>query len=420
MSDLRQKAKVFAHKNLLEMFDLRRTSYEELKGPALKHRVEAIVRECLSKFEGGAFSRNEELELVQEIVAEAVGLGPLEAFLSDPTITEVMVNGPDSIFVEQGGKIRETDARFVHAASLRAIIDRIVSPLGRRIDEASPMVDARLKDGSRVNVIIPPLALNGPTITIRKFSKVPLSIEKLIQFKSLTAQSVYFLREAVRQRKNVLIAGGTGSGKTTLLNAISAFIPSSDRIITIEDAAELKLPQKHVISLEARPSNIEGKGEIGIRDLVRNALRMRPDRIVVGECRGGEALDMLQAMNTGHDGSLTTLHANSPRDALLRVETMVMMAGFDLPLKAIREQMASAIDLILFQARSHDGQRSVTHITEVCGTENGTIVTQDLFAKESPDHPIRSTGRVPKFLDKLPAEARTKFLQIAAMEKEAA
>jgi pilus assembly protein CpaF len=336
----------------------------------------------------------------------------LENLLRDSTITEIMVNGPNLIFVERNGQIEKTSLKFVNVASLRTVIDRIVAPLGRRVDEASPMVDARLMDGSRVNVIIPPLALNGPTITIRMFSKVPLSVIKLIELGSVTTKVMHFMREAVRVRKNVLIAGGTGSGKTTLLNALSAFIPSHERIVTIEDAAELKLPQTHVVSLESRPSNIEGKGEVKIRDLVKNALRMRPDRIVVGECRGGEALDMLQAMNTGHDGSLTTVHANSPRDSLLRLETMVMMSGFELPLRAIREQVASALDLIIYQARQSNGKRCVTYVTEVCGTEDGTVLIQDLFARAHANAPLISTGRVPKFLDRLPESERQKFVEI--------
>ncbi len=409
--NVRNRSKEFLLNNLLEIIDLRKTDYAQLRGPELRAKVEALVKQCLDKIDAqGRLSVDD--ELVSDIVDEAVGLGPLEKLLRDPTVTEIMVNGKDRIFIEQKGKIQQTLATFSSDASLRTIIDRIVTPLGRRIDESSPMVDARLADGSRVNAIIPPLALNGPTITIRKFSKTPISVERLIEFGSLTKQAAFFLNDAVRIRKNVLIAGGTGSGKTTLLNALSGFIPSHERILTVEDAAELKLPQPHVVSLEARPANVEGRGEVSIRDLVRNALRMRPDRIVVGECRGGEALDMLQAMNTGHDGSLTTAHANSPRDALLRLETMVMMAGFDLPLRAIREQIASAIDLIVFQARCSDGTRKVTHVTEICGTEDGTIQSQDLFLRRPGVEGLHATGRLPRFADQLSSQERQRFVDI--------
>ncbi len=409
--EIRRKAKAFLHKNLLEIIDLRRTDYAELRSPALRTKVEQLVRDCLKRM-GSQAALSEDPSLVREIVDEVIGLGPLEGFLRDASITEVMVNGASRIYLEREGRIELTEVTFVSDASLRTVIDRIVSPLGRRIDESSPMVDARLADGSRVNIIIPPLALKGPTITIRKFSRVPLSVERLIEFGALTRQVAAFMKLAVRARKNVLIAGGTGSGKTTLLNALAGFIPIDERIVTIEDAAELKLPQEHVVSLEARPANVEGRGEVAIRDLVKNALRMRPDRIVVGECRGGEALDMLQAMNTGHDGSLTTAHANSPRDALLRLETMVLMAGFDLPLKAIREQIASALDLILFQARFSDGSRRVTHVTEVCGTEEGTILTQDLFRRATKSDPLVRTPQMPKFMDHLEPAERQACLQV--------
>ncbi len=407
--DRRQAVKTLLHRQLGELIDLRRTSLDQLEGPRLRSHIESLVHQFLARATPPAADLDDP-EFVTEVIDEALGLGPLEKFLRDPSVTEIMVNGPEAIYVERGGKIETTKIRFTNAASLRNAIDRIVSPLGRRVDEASPMADARLPDGSRVNVIIPPLALNGATVTIRKFSKIPLSIKALIELGSVSFHAMSFLKECVQARKNILIAGGTGSGKTTLLNALSGFIPSNERILTIEDAAELKLEQTHVVSLEARPANVEGKGEITIRDLVRNALRMRPDRIVVGECRGGEALDMLQAMNTGHDGSMTTVHANSPRDALLRLETMVLMAGFDLPLRAIREQMAGALDLILYQARFADGKRCVTHVTEVCGTEEGVIQTQDLFARDPATGKLEFQRRMPRFLDRSPPDQRRAFL----------
>ncbi len=324
-----------------------------------------------------------------------------------PSITEIMVNGPDHIYVEYKGKLHRTDMAFADNNQVIAAIERIVSPLGRRIDESSPMVDARLKDGSRVNAIIPPLSLVGPSITIRKFSKVPLKVDDLIRFGSISADIAHFLDICVKLRKNIVISGGTGSGKTTLLNILSGFLPDTERILTIEDAAELQLRQDHVVRLEARPANIEGKGEISIRDLVKNALRMRPDRIVIGECRGGEALDMLQAMNTGHDGSLTTIHANSPRDALSRLETLVLMAGFDLPLRAIREQIASAIAIIVQISREKDGSRKVTHVSEITKMEGEIITMQDIFVfkQDGWDKDGKMTGRyvptgsIPTFMD---------------------
>lgn len=408
-SEIQSQAKTYIHNHLLEMIDLRRADYAQLKGEALRSKVEATVRQSLVRFDPSQ-RLDEDPGLVSQIVDEAVGLGPLEPYLRDPSVTEIMANGPFRIYVEREGKIEQTGTSFVNEASLRTVISRIVAPIGRRIDEASPMVDARLADGSRVNAIIPPLALNGPTLTIRKFSREPLSIGKLIELGSITDPAARFLKAAVVTRRNILIAGGTGSGKTTLLNAMAGFIPPEERIITIEDAAELKLPQEHVVSLEARPPNVEGRGEVTIRDLVRNALRMRPDRIVVGECRGGEALDMLQAMNTGHDGSMTTAHANSPRDSLLRLETMVLMAGFDLPLRAIREQIASAMDLIVFVSRFSDGRRGVTHLTEVCGTEEGTILTQDLFTRAHGKERLEPAGRTPRFAERLSQEERDLFL----------
>lgn len=413
--DTREKAKSYIHENLLQTIDLRRADYAKLRGDVLREKVSATVCSCLSSFQGGT-SLDTDPGFVSEIVDELVGLGPLELFLRDPTVTEIMVNGPSQIFVEREGQIQQTSSSFVSEASLRNIIARVVSPLGRRIDESSPMVDARLSDGSRVNAIIPPLSLSGPTVTIRKFSKTPLSVSRLLELGAVSDNAAHFLDLAVTCRRNILIAGGTGSGKTTLLNALSGFIPPNERIITIEDAAELKLPQKHVVSLEARPPNVEGRGEIAIRDLVRNALRMRPDRIVVGECRGGEALDMLQAMNTGHDGSMTTAHANSPRDALLRLETMVLMAGFDLPLRAIREQISSAVHLIVFVARFGSGERGITHITEICGTEEGTIQSHDLFRRAPGEKSLESTRRIPRFADGISPERRSDFVRLLSAQ----
>ena len=321
----------------------------------------------------------ERSRFIQDIEDDALGLGPLQRVLEDPSVTEIMVNGHDTIYVERDGKITRSPLRFASEQHLRRAIERIVGRVGRRIDESSPMVDARLQDGSRVNAVVPPLAVRGSSLTIRKFSATPFTVDNLIEFGSMTPQIGNLLRAAVQSRLNILVSGGTGTGKTTLLNVLSSFIPADERIVTIEDAIELKLQQEHVVQLESRPPNIEGSGEITIRDLVRNSLRMRPDRIVVGECRSGEALDMLQAMNTGHDGSISTLHANAPRDCIARLETLVLMAGMDLPLRAIREQIASAVDLIVQIQRLRDGTRRITHVTEVLGMEGDVVVLQDAF-----------------------------------------
>ncbi len=355
-----------------------------------------------------ALTRNEKRLLFEQIVAEILGYGPLEQFLNVDGITEIMVNGPNSIYVERAGKIHKVNARFDNDEHLMRIIERIVAPLGRRIDEGSPMVDARLPDGSRVNAVIPPISLNGPTLTIRIFAKIPLTIENLIEFGTITREAVEFLKACVIAQINILISGGTGSGKTTLLNILSGFIPEGERILTIENAAELQLRQEHVITLESRPPNIEGRGEVTIQDLVVNSLRMRPDRIIVGEVRRGESLDMLQAMNTGHEGSMTTLHANSPRDMLARLETMVLMAGMDLPHRAIREQMASAVDLVVHQDRMRDGTRKITSISEVQGMEGDVITMSEIFRFEQTGFEngkvigrLRPSGLRPKFMYKI-------------------
>ena len=353
-------------------------------------------------------SRTERQKLFEQIVAEILGLGPLQELLADESVSEIMVNGPKKIFVERKGILTLTPLTFENDEHVMRIIDRIVSPLGRRIDESQPLVDARLADGSRVNAIIPPLALNGPTLTIRKFESTPLTINNLIQFGSVTPEAAEFLKACVVARLNTVVSGGTGSGKTTLLNVCSNFIPDGERIITVENAAELQLAKEHVVTLESRPANIEGKGEITIRDLVINTLRMRPDRVVVGECRGGEALDMLQAMNTGHDGSLTTAHANTPRDCISRLETMSLMAGMELPVRAIREQIASAVDLIIQQSRLRDGSRKVVAITEVQGMEGDVVVLSDIFVFEQQGFEggkvvgrLKPTGIRPRFIDRI-------------------
>ena len=376
----------------------------------LKQTIEQLIDEKLNsdKIPIGKALRD---KLINDVINEMVGFGPLEELLQDERITEIMVNGAHKIYTEQGGKVTLSNVKFVDESSARRVIDKILSPLGRRVDESSPICDARLPDGSRVNVVIPPCALDGSTITIRKFSKNKLTIERLMEYKSLSRGMSMFLQSAVRGALNVVISGGTGSGKTTMLNALSNFIPNGDRIITVEDAAELQLMQDHVVRLEAKPPNIEGKGAITIRDLVKTCLRMRPDRIVIGECRGGEALDMLQAMNTGHDGSLTTTHANSPREALARISTLVMMAGVELPEKAIKEQIAGAVHLFVQCSRLQDGSRRITHITEVQGMEGPTITMQDLFVFEqtglTPEGKVkgffRGRGIIPKCIDHLRA-----------------
>lgn len=375
----------------------------------VRRTIEELFNAILDQ-ENVVLVRADRQRLFEQIAADILGYGPIEPLLADETVSEIMVNGPRQVFVERRGRIEKTDVVFQDDQHVLRIIDRIISPLGRRCDESQPLVDARLPDGSRVNAIIPPLCLTGPTITIRKFARNPLTVDDLIKFGTLTPEAADFLQACVRARLNIVVSGGTGSGKTTLLNVLSSFIPSDERIVTMEDAAELQLRQEHVITLEARPANIEGKGRVTIRDLVVNALRMRPDRIIVGECRGGEALDMLQAMNTGHDGSLTTAHSNGPRDTLARLETMVLMAGMDLPLRAIREQIASAIDLIVHQERMRDGSRRVTNITEVVGMESDTIVTQDLFVFDQSGYDdghiqgqLRPTGIRPRFTPKLEA-----------------
>ncbi len=379
----------------------------------LSERVLHAVTEQLA-LDRTPLTREERRQITREITDDILGYGPLEPFLRDDTITEVMVNAFDQIYIERQGKIERTPAGFVDNAHLLRIIDKIVSQVGRRIDEASPMVDARLPDGSRVNAIIPPLSLKGPTLTIRKFSRDPYTMDDLISFGSVTPRAAQFLASCVKGKLNVLISGGTGTGKTTTLNAMSAFVPGDERIVTIEDAAELQLQQEHVITLESRPPNIEGSGEIRIRELVRNALRMRPDRIIVGEVRGPETLDMLQAMNTGHEGSLTTIHANSPRDALSRLETLVMTAGVELPHRAIREQIASAFDLLVQITRLVDGSRRLTHVSEVLGMESDVITLQDIFIAKPPDEdsaavnhatklllPLACSGLKPHFLEKM-------------------
>jgi pilus assembly protein CpaF len=372
----------------------------------VRGKIEGIVDRTIERH-GFAVTRDERTRLVDELADDVTGFGPLEALLHDDTITEVMVNGPSHVYVERAGKIQRIESSFLNDEHVLRIIDRIITPMGRRIDEMSPRVDARLPDGSRVNAIVEPLSLVGPVITVRKFSARPYTVDDLVRFGTATADMFDFMRACVEARLNIFVSGGTGSGKTTTLNVLSSFIPNDERIVTIEDAAELQLRQEHVVTLESRPPNIEGKGAIPIRELVRNSLRMRPDRIIVGECRAGEALDMLQAMNTGHDGSMSTGHANSPRDMLSRLETMVLMAGVDLPVRAIREQIASAVDLIVQQSRLKDGTRKIVNITEVQGMEGDVIVMQDVFVFEQTgivegkiQGRLKATGIRPKFVEK--------------------
>ncbi len=377
----RAKLQKEIHDGLIEYLDLRRLDIDKLGDEELWNKTEKAIRDIIAQMDAdGTFpTAIDREELVRDVLNEALGLGPLESLLADDEVSEIMVNHAQQVYIERKGKLTLSDKIFSSNAAVMGVIERIVAPIGRRIDESSPLVDARLKDGSRVNAIIPPLALKGPSITIRKFTREKLTIQDLVKFKSLTAPMAEFMEMCVKARRNIIISGGTGSGKTTLLNVCSAFIPDDERIVTVEDAAELQLSQDHWIQLESRPANLEGKGQVTIRDLVKNCLRMRPDRIVIGECRGGEALDMLQAMNTGHDGSLTTLHANTPRDALARLETLVLMSGMDLPIKAIREQIASAVNIIIQQTRFGDGSRRITAITEVSGMEVDVITLQDIF-----------------------------------------
>ncbi|MEX0676108.1 MAG: CpaF family protein [Pirellulales bacterium] len=394
------------HGKLVDKLDLTRVG--ELEGDVLRREIRLVV-EHLCDTEDTLLNRSERDRLVEEVLDETFGLGPLEVLLKDATISDILINGPKNIYVERRGKIEKTTVVFRDNNHLMQIIDRIVSKVGRRVDEVCPMVDARLEDGSRVNAIIPPLALDGACVSIRRFGSNPLKLEDLLNFKAFTPEMVMLLEGAIKARLNIVISGGTGSGKTTLLNTLSSFISNTDRIVTIEDAAELQLQQDHVVRLETRPPNIEGKGTITATDLVRNALRMRPERIIIGECRGSETLDMLQAMNTGHEGSLTTIHANSPRDAVSRMETMITMAGFELPLKALRQQIASAVDLIVQTNRLQGGSRKITQITEILGMEQDTIVMQDIYhyTKEGIDENGRAFGAFeasgvrPNFMDRL-------------------
>jgi pilus assembly protein CpaF len=384
-------------------------SDENVEEDELRRLVQEQVHQALSE-EHIALSAAERAQLIQDVTDDTLGYGPIDRFLHDPGITEVMVNGPKMVYIERRGKLEHTDVEFVDEDHLKRTIDKIVSQVGRRIDEASPMVDARLPDGSRVNAVVHPVAIGGPFLTIRRFSKDPYTVDDLINFGTMTPQVAHFLDACVRGQLNIVISGGTGTGKTTLLNVVSAFIPDHDRIVTIEDAKELRLSQQHVCSLESRPPNVEGKGEVKIRELVRNSLRMRPDRVIVGEARGAEALDMLQAMNTGHDGSLTTVHSNSPRDTLSRIETMTLMGGIELPVRAIREQMASALDVIIHLSRLRDGTRRVTNVCEVMGMEGDTIVMQDVYSFDfgmGVDEDgrflgrLKSTGIRPNFSERL-------------------
>jgi len=403
------------HQELLHRLNIKRLAAGQTNEDELKARARQIIEQIIAEVGPRLPAGTPAAALANDIYHEAVGLGPLEEWLADPSVTEIMVNGPDRIYLERGGKLALSGRSFLDEDSVMAVIERIVAPIGRRIDESQPYVDARLPDGSRVNAIIHPLSLSGPCLTIRKFARTPFTVEDMIRFGTWTADMAEFLRVCVRLRRNMIVSGGTGSGKTSLLNVLSGFLPSDERILTIEDAAELRLNQPHVIRLEARPPNMEGRGAVPVRDLVRNALRMRPDRIVVGECRGPEALDMLQAMNTGHEGSLTTVHANSPRDAVSRLETMVLMAGMDLPLRAIREQIGAAIHLIVHETRCGDGSRKIARITEVNGLEGDQLVMQDIFhfRQTGVDAAGRvlgrfePTGAVPVFLEDMAAQGVT-------------
>ena len=411
MRELRRNVQEQIQKELLKRMDMKRLTMQGVDREGLEDTAREKIRQIIDEVvaNGRLPDGIDPVRLEDDVFNEAMRLGPLEDLLADDSVSEIMVNGPYKVYVERGGKLQLSDCQFTDDASVLSVIERIIAPLGRRCDESQPYVDARLADGSRVNAIIAPLALSGPTITIRKFSKKALTPDDFIRFGTWTHNAAEFMKLCVWLRKNVIVAGGTGSGKTTLLNLLSGYIPHSERIVTVEDAAELRLQQPHVVRLEARPPNIEGKGAVPIRDLVKNCLRMRPDRIIVGECRGGEALDMLQAMNTGHDGSLTTVHANSPRDVISRLETMVLMSGMELPSRAIREQIASAVDIIIHESRLSDGSRKVTAITEVTGLEGNQIVMQDLFAfKQSgvgPDGKIigefKPTGAMPTWFDQL-------------------
>jgi len=404
--DTYQDLKTRVQNKLLSEID---PSVDVTKVSEVRKTIQDLFEQILIE-ENFVLSRSEKSRLFEQITAEILGFGPLQPLLEDETITEIMVNGAKSLYIERRGKLQKVPLSFENNEHVMRIIERIVAPLGRRIDESSPYVDARLPDGSRVNAIIPPVSLVGPVLTIRKFSKNPISVDQLVQFGSITAEALAFLDACVKSRINVVISGGTGSGKTTLLNSMSGFIPADERIVTIENAAELQLRQDHVVTLESRPANIEGKGEITIRDLVVNALRMRPDRIIVGEIRDAAALDMLQAMNTGHDGSMTTLHSNSPRDTIARLETMTLMAGMDMPVRAIREQVSSAIELVVHQERMRDGTRKVTAITEVSGMEGDIITMTDIFVFEQVGFEnnkvvgrMRPTGLRPKFMNKIEA-----------------
>ena len=394
------------HQKLIGKLDLSRVG--DIENDVLQREIRSVI-ERLCEGENNLLNRTERDRLVEEVLDETFGLGPLEMLLKDPAISDILINGPKDIFAERAGKMERTACEFRDNAHLLQIIDRIVSKVGRRVDETCPMVDARLQDGSRVNAIIPPLALDGAAMSIRRFGSNPLKLEDLLNYKAFTPEMVMLLEGAMKARLNIIISGGTGSGKTTLLNTLSSFISNEDRIITIEDAAEIQLQQEHVVRLETRPPNIEGKGAVSATDLVKNCLRMRPERIIIGECRGAETLDMLQAMNTGHEGSMTTTHANTPRDCLARMETMIMMTGFELPIKAMRTQIASAVDLIIQANRLQGGPRKVTSITEVVGMENDTLVTQEIFKYEKlgVDENGRAKGRFvctgvrPKCMDKL-------------------